>query len=486
MLRQAIEDAVAWQPTTEAEAKSDDDDDWTSLREDKGRTERANSRRFLKQHGDRVRFCHPWGKWLVWNGAHWQIDHGGAVLRLAMATADSVWMDAKDCLTKNVVDFAVATSSSGKLNAMLKLAAADVPVAVDDLDSNPWLLNCLNGTLDLRTGELRPHRREDNITKLCHTNYNAKAGSCCWDRFLESVFVDQPLIDFVQRLFGYCTTGEISEQILAVFYGVGSNGKTTTLNMVQETLGLDYAAAAPPSLLMEKKTETHPCELATLFGRRLIIAQETNSGARLAEATVKTLTGGDIISTRRMNENFWTFRPTHKIILSTNHRPRISGNDHSIWRRLVLIPFARKFWNADSGETGTDELRQDKTLALKLKNESEGILAWMVRGCLDWQRGGLRIPDSVRAATAEYRSAEDVLGRFVEACCLKQSGVRVKFAHLYAALETWSVEGGDNLPSKRSFGSWLKDSGFKEFANNGRWYLGLAMKADISNTEGTE
>ena len=161
-------------------------------------------------------------------------------------------------------------------------------------------------------------------------------------------------------------TGDVSEQVLAVFYGVGSNGKSTLLNALQTTLGTDFTSAAPPSLLMEKKSEAHPTELAGLFGKRLIVAQETNAGARLAEATVKILTGGDNISARRMREDFWTFAPTHKFVLVTNHRPRILGNDHAIWRRLVLVPFARKFWNPDKSETGPDELKQDKTLAVKL------------------------------------------------------------------------------------------------------------------------
>ena len=485
MLRQAIEDAKPWQPTTETEANpSDVGDEWTMLREAKGRTDRANSRRFLNQHGDKARFCHPWGKWLVWDGARWQIDDGGAVMRLAMATADSVWHDARDHLAqKEVVDFAVATSGHSKLNAMLKLTAADVPIAVDDLDSNSWLLNCLNGTVDLRTGELRPHRREDNLTKLCPTNFNRYAGSDHFDRFLEGVF-DGPTIDFMQRFFGYCLTGDVREQILAVFHGIGSNGKSTLLKAIEDTLGTDFSAAAPQSLLIEKKTESHPTELAGLFGKRLVIAQETNAGARLAEATVKILTGGDIISARRMREDFWTFPPTHKVVLVTNHRPRIVGNDHAIWRRLVLIPFTRKFWNPDKGETGPAELRQDKTLPVKLKSEAEGILAWMVQGCLDWQRTGLQIPDSVRAATAEYRSEQDTLGRFTDACCIRGDGVRVKFSDLFSNLETWCNEGGDNVPSKRIVGAWLKDNGFKEKTSNGRWYLGIALKANTATSKG--
>ena len=479
MLRQAIDDAKKWQPTTEAEAEPDDvGDEWTMLREAKGRTDRANSRRFLNQFGDRARFCHPWKKWLTWDGSRWQIDDGGAVMRLAMATADSVWYDAKNHLAqKDVVDFAVATSGAGKLSAMLKLAAADIPVSVDDLDANPWLLNCANGTVDLRTGELRPHRREDNLTTLCPTTFNRDAGSYHFGRFLEGVF-DGPTIDFMQRFFGYCLTGDVREQILAVFHGIGSNGKSTLLKAIGDTLGSDFSAAAPPSLLIEKKTEAHPTELARLFGKRLVIAQETNHGARLAEATVKQLTGGDRISARRMKEDFWDFDPTHKVVLVTNHRPRIVGNDHAIWRRLVLVPFARKFWNPDKGETGPAELRQDKTLSVKLTAEAEGILSWMVQGCLEWQRTGLQIPDSVRAATAEYRSEQDTLGRFAEQCCIISGMVRVRFAQLYDSLTKWCEENGDNLPSKRFVSAWLKECEFKDTTNNGLWFLGIALKAE--------
>ena len=351
-----------------------------------------------------------------------------------------------------------------------------------------WLLNCSNGTLDLRTGELRQHRHEDNLTKLCPTNFKPEAESYCWDRFLEGVFGGhQPTIDFVQRFAGYCLTGDVSEQILAVCYGVGSNGKSTLLNAIQDTLGLDYAMAAPAALLTVKRNEVHPTELADLFGKRFVVSQETEDGNRLAESLVKQMTGGDRIRARRLREDFWQFVPTHKLVLCTNHKPRVKGTDHAIWRRLVLIPFDHKFWNPDKGEFGPDELRQDKTLPVKLKAEAQGILAWAVRGCLDWQRCGLQIPDSVRAATAEYRSEQDTLGRFAETCCIRSDAVRVKFSAFYSDLEKWCNEGGDNVPTKRFVGSWLKDNGLKERSNNGRWYHGITTKSDSSDgTNGTK
>lgn len=486
LLRQAIEDARTWQPKVAKGLLAEEGSEWTSLTFDQGRTDRANSRRFLASYREQVRFCFAWGKWLVWDGTRWQIDSGGAVMRMAMAIADQVWMDAKGNLTKEIVNFAVKTSGHGSLKAMQNLAAADVPVSVADLDANPWLLNCPNGTVDLRSGTLKPHRREDNLTNRCPTDFNPDASSYNWDRFLEGLFGDSSVIEYLQRFFGYCLTGDVSEQLLSVLYGVGSNGKSTLLNAVQRTLGDDYTAAAPPSLLMEKKSEAHPTELAGLFGKRLVVAQETSAGARLDEATVKKLTGSDIISARRMREDFWSFYPTHKLMMATNHKPRIQGTDHAIWRRVVLIPFERRFWNPAKGEDGPDELRQDKDLPEKLAAESEGILAWMIQGCVAWQRGGLQIPASIQAATEAYRSEENSLGRFISERCLTGIVYKVKFADLYDALENWCSDNGDNPPNRKVFGQYLKDQGYKDRSSNGRWYEGIALSNEAPDLERLE
>ena len=165
----------------------------------------------------------------------------------------------------------------------------------------------------------------------------------------------------------------------------------------------------------------------------------------------------------------WFLKPSHYGLTPANGVTAV---------RLVLVPFARKFWNPDKGETGPAELRQDKTLPVKLAAEAEGILAWMVQGCVEWQRTGLQIPDSVRAATAEYRSEQDTLGRFAEQCCIISGMVRVKFAQLYDSLTKWCEENGDNLPSKRFVSSWLKEHDFKDTTNNGLWFLGIALKAE--------
>lgn len=480
LLKKAISDAREWDGTSEDVSPAKGGIDFTSIVDGAGRTDIANARRFHAVHGDKYRFCHEWSKALIWDGCRWALDSDGAAIRMATSVADSLWHEVARCPIDETIRFAKDSSRASGIAAMLRLAASLSSIGVDEMDVNPWLLNCLNGTVDLKTGNLREHRREDNITKLVPTSFNPEAKAPNWEAFLERVFTYSSMIDFVQRLFGYFLTGEVNEQVLTVFHGSGSNGKSTLLNAIQATLGNDYTDSAPPSLLMEKKSDSHPTELAAVFGRRLVIAQESSQGAKLAEAVVKQLTGGDAITARRMREDFWTFKPTHKLVLCTNHKPRVRGTDHAIWRRLVLIPFEQKFWNPASGETGTPELMQDKTLSQKLASEREGILAWMVRGCLEWQRIGLEIPPDVMKATAEYRSENDTIGRFVEDRCLTGQSLRVKFAVLYDALVDWCEEVGDYAPSKKIVGLWLRDNGFLEKHSNGAWYVGIDVKSEVS------
>lgn len=312
----------------------------------------GNGRLLAKLHGDKMRFCPLWDEWLIWDGARWQRDETGAARRLAQDVADLRFrfaISSPDSTADNI-KFAESCSNTARITAMLREAAVQFSIAIthEDLDRNPWLLNCPNGTVDLRTGELRPHCKEDLITKLCPTNYNPEAGSYNWDRFLEGIFAgSSPLVDFMQRFLGYSLTGEIQSELLPIFYGVGSNGKTTLIEAYQDAIGPDYTMAAEKDLLMSKEKQTHPTERADLFGKRFVSCVETGSGKGLDETLVKQLTGRDKIRARRMFENFWQFDPTHKLILCTNHKPRIKGTDHGIWRRVCLVPFTQIFWDAD-------------------------------------------------------------------------------------------------------------------------------------------
>lgn len=446
-----------------------------------GRTDLANSRRFVAMHGRDLRFCHPWSKWLVWDGTRWKVDDSGTVIRMAKAVADAVWAEARDTDGLPALQHAVKTASDRSVKAMLSLAASDLPILPAQLDSNPWLFNCPNGTLDLRTGELREHRRDDFIMKLCPTKFDPEAASWTWDRFLEGLFESGEVIAFLQRLCGYAVTGDQREQILPILWGDGSNGKSTFLVALMESIGPDYTMQAAADLLMVKRGETHPTEKADLFGRRIVCCIESDEGRRLSEAFVKSITGGDSIRARRMREDFWEFRPTHTVLLATNYKPEVRGGDHAIWRRLALIPFTRTFWNPDKGETGPEDLRQDKTLPEKLTAEAEGILAWAVRGCVDWQSGGLRVPDEVRAATSRYQAEEDRVALFIEENCVTgASHLKVRAGQLYAAYKAWCELIGEAPLSMTKFGGRVKKrSGVSTTTSNGVWYLGLGIRDEF-------
>jgi P4 family phage/plasmid primase-like protien len=430
------------------------------------RNDIGNAEHFAAKHRSSLRYCASWSKWLCWDGARWKLDEDDAVMRHAKEVVREIFDDALNAADDQILEWGVSSANISRMRAMVALAASELPILVSDMNQDSWMLNCQNGTVDLRTGELKPHRRSQCITKLCPTEYFADAESPIWLQFLQDVFVAPELIEFIRRLFGYFLTGDVSEQKLPIFWGSGSNGKSTLLNAFMRTIGDDYAMQAPNDFLMEKIGDSHPTEKASLFGKRFVSCVETEKTRKLAESLVKSLTGGEKIMARRMREDFWQFDPTHKIVLATNHRPIIKGSDHGIWRRLLLIPFEQQFEGA----------RKDRTLPDRLQAEAPGILAWAVRGCLEWQRAGLNPPASVLAATDEYKSQEDIIGRFVAECCDEYPHGNTRFAQIYARFETWAEDSGDFLPPKRAVGAWLKEHGYEEFSANGRCYRGIKIR----------
>jgi putative DNA primase/helicase len=342
-----------------------------------------------------------------------------------------------------------------------------IPIMPADMDRDGWLLNCANGTLDLRTGKLHEHRREDCITKLCNVEYDPKAKAPVFEKFLSDILGgNAELIGYMYRLLGYCISGDVREQILPICWGGGANGKTTLINAISDTLGEDYVIKANRDLFMAKKGDSHPAQMARLFGKRLVVCVETHEGARLDEGLVKELTGGDKIAARRMREDWWEFFPTHKAILVTNHKPEVRGTDHAIWRRLRLIPFTVTFADAD----------QDKQLGDKLKGESPGILARLVRGCLEWQREGLGTPSIVMAATRDYQSEQDRLGAFLSDRCAVGNDCRVKVSALYANYQDWCKKNGEAEGTGQAFGRAMAEKGFRK-DDGRRWYLGVMLQA---------
>ena len=303
----------------------------------------------------------------------------------------------------------------------------------------------------MRTGQIYEHDRTDYITKISNIDYDPTAKCPLWDEFLDFAMEgDQEVVDFIHRFFGYCLTGLVTEQVLLFMEGTGSNGKTTALLMIMHVLG-DYAIQGAPGLLLAKKGESHPTEVADLEGTRFVANSEVEKGKPFAEALIKQLTGSDKVRARRMRQDFYEFEPTHKLCIAANHRPIIKGNDEGIWRRVMRIP-----WNRQIPKNKKDPFFLDK-----LKQEAPGILCKLVEGCLAWQKDGLKPPAKVMLATEEYREEMDVLSDFMEELCVIGEAHRIPQKEFYLAYVDWCEELKQKPQNYRLFNRQMKERDFK-------------------------
>ncbi|MEN6356410.1 MAG: phage/plasmid primase, P4 family [Armatimonadota bacterium] len=436
-------------------------------------TDLGNAERFLARHGGDLLYCPSFGKWFVWDKMRWAEDETGKVIQRAALTVRKMLDEAQtlvdESAQKRLFKYARASESNNKIYAMLNLARAWLGISSDELDSDPWLLNCKNGILDLRNGELLKHRQDNYITKLVPWNYDPEAECPAWLGFLDSIFQgNQHIIDYIQRAVGYALTGVIREQCLFFLYGVGSNGKSTFLNVIQDVLG-DYAKDTPTESLMVKQNDGISNDIARLRGARFVTAVEAEADKRMAESLVKRLTGGDTITARFMRQEFFQFRGTFKIFLATNHKPGVRGTDDGIWRRIKMIPFLVRIPDSE----------QDATLPDRLREEAEGVLAWAVRGCRIWQKQGLGEPEEVTAATAEYRDEMDFLGPFVADRCILQATQSVKASDLYKEYLDYCDVNKDKPLSSTKFGRMMMDRpGIRKqrhSSGNGIEYWGIGL-----------
>jgi putative DNA primase/helicase len=465
------------------------------------RTDLGNARRFANQHRKSARYCTPWKAWFVWDGARWKRDESGKVRRLGRKVVRSIAAEAaaeeNDAKRKAILAWALSTESRKHFEAMVSLAESEegIAVAPEEWDQDPWLLNCLNGTIDLRTGELKPHRKEDLITKVCPVEYDPDAKAPRWEQFMREIFAgDEDLIAYMTRVAGMSLAAVDFVQELYILYGEGSNGKNVYLDTIQRILG-DYADQAEPSLLLSSKNESHPTGVADLHGKRFISASETDDGRKLAVALVKRLTGDGVLKARRMRENFFTFKRTFKLLLATNYKPEIPDTGNAIWRRVRLIPFLVKFVKKGQATSPPMVMPEDDTLKLSLSEEAPGILALLVRGCLEWQRDGMNPPAAVLAATDEYRKESDTFATFIADECVLDSALadwadprsspfKAKADRLYDRYQAWFKSSGERelLPS-RKFNAELRKRGMHSYTNNGTWFAGIGLRNDEHQRE---
>jgi P4 family phage/plasmid primase-like protien len=439
-------------------------------------TDSGNAERWVQMYGENFRFERASGKWMKWGDGVWKRD---ADLEAAFTTKEVARSFALNADNASDADMAEAlrkhsskSEAKARRDAMLALAQQETGVAVDPahLDTDPWILNVRNGTVDLKTGKLRKADRSDLCTKQSPVDYDENAQCPVFDAFLESSLPDVEVRSWLMRYLGYAITGVVHEHIFPVLWGlVGRNGKGTLIETVFGVLG-DLAMPVPTELIIEGKHEVHPNMKAQLLGVRLAVAAEIKSRDRLAESTVKHLTGGDSIRARFLGQEFFTFSPSHKLVLQTNFKPRVSGGDPALWARMRVVPFTVSFAG-----------REDVHLRTKLQAERSGILRRLVEGCLEWQRIGLGTAKAIEEATADYKADSDTLAAFCDEKLVFVKTARVSAGRLYKEFRLWSDERGEHPATQTAFGTEFRQAcpTLRRIKIDGiAHYEGVGLKAD--------
>ena len=408
-------------------------------------SDEALALRFAMRHADDLRYVAAWGKWLQWTGKRWRMDDTKLAFDLARRLCREV---AAEC---NEMKVATAIASAKTVAAIERLALADRRIAAttDQWDSDLWSLNTPDGAVDLRTGKMRAHDPLDYMTKITAVG---PSGDCPqFRKFLERITNgDAELIAYLRRVFGYALTGVTTEHALFFGHGSGRNGKGVTVSTIAGVMG-DYHVAAPAETFTASNSDRHPTELARLRGARLVTASETEEGRRWAESRIKTLTGGDVVSARFMQQNFFEYLPQFKLFIIGNHKPGLRSVDEAIRSRFHLIPFL----------VFIPKEERDKELVEKLKAEWPGILTWLINGCLEWQVDGLRPPQAVREATAAYLASEDDIATWIDQKCTRDPRAWEPTSALYQSWSTWAQSAGEFVVSMKRFSQALDTRNFR-------------------------
>lgn len=446
-----------------------------------GFNDSGNAERFLALFGQDVRYCPAFKKWLVWDKRRWVIDDLGLATKRAKEAMIQFFCQAVRAGSKDAEKFAKGSLNATRIKGLLEMAMCELPIDVKSLDTHHYLLNCLNGTLDLTTGELREHRRQDFITKLVHFDYKPDAECPLFTGFIHEIMGASPdsseselrrssgLVDYLHKAFGYSSTGDVSEKAIFCCFGDGNNGKTTLLETIAQVLA-EYSSQLVIDTLMTKRFESNnsSADIADLRGARFVTTSEGEEGQRLAEAKVKYLSAGmGKIKTARKYENHIQFQATHKLFMDSNHKPVVRGVDNAIWNRLKAIPF----------NITIPKDRIDKGMLEKLLGEAEGILAWIVEGCLRWQKEGLGEPPEVVETKKGWREEMDLLKDFVEDRCVVKEGTQCKSSELRMAYEDWAKKNGETVLSSKWFANRLKVLGCESGKIGGaRGWKGIGLK----------
>jgi putative DNA primase/helicase len=438
-------------------------------------TDKGMSNLLVELYGENIRYDVNTKEYLKYTGKRWEYDDLFDIYHLVDETINTLYdrmKNAEDSDRTAIYKHIKKSQSKSGIVAMVDLVKTRPGIAVraSMLDTDTMLLNCRNGTIDLRNGKLLPHNKEQLLCKMVDVDYLPDADCPTFQKFLNDIFDgDKELIHYVQKVFGYSICGATRDQKFFIHYGTGSNGKSTLMTVVNNILGDYYKAAAPETFINMGNNSSRSYDIASMPGVRMVGAIETKEGGKLEEAMVKQVTGEDVISARKIYGSPFNFKPHFKLHLAVNHLPNVTGTEIGMWRRIVAIPFLRKF----DGNNPKNPDYKDTMLPDKLQLEHTGILAWMVQGCLMWQSENLGSCRAVDNATNKYRSSQDLLADFLSDKCTIGKDKIVQSSTLYKTFHDWCIAGGISKPiTQKTFKQKLEDE--KEFVlvkgrNNNNW-----------------
>lgn len=465
--------------------------------------ERGDGLLFIAIHRGQFLYNNAAAEWMHWTGHHWERDimehHHRAVedvalkyLEIAYGLKDKIdkalaeenkdeanrLKETRDNLFKRVSKL---RSASG-CETCIKFARKNIePLAIhgEEIDTNPWLLPTKNGVIDLRNGIHSPGNPNDYLLKASPIEWKGLDVECpLFDQFILDICDNnQDQADYIIRVFGYGITGLVDEHIFPVFQGQGRNGKGVLVDILKFVLG-SLAGPIESEMLLDQgrsKNSGGPSpDVMRLKGLRIAFASETDEGRKFSSSKVKWYTGGDMLIGRNPHDKYPTeFDPTHLLLLLTNSKPHAHGDDYAFWERMHLIYFGLSFVNREP--KASNERRAVKGLINNLRKEASGILAKFVRGCLEWQKDGLRPPAVITEATAQYRRDEDLIAGFIEDCCEEKVGGKCGATEVYKAFENWyRREKGHKVPSPKVFGQ-LMGKKFERKKSGTYFYLGLVV-----------
>ena len=431
---------------------------------------------FSDRHGQDWRYIDGWSSWRHWNGAVWEKDNTLAVYDIARKITREVsnLAPALTVAQRRVVASARTVAAIERLARSARAHAA----SVEQWDADTMALSTPSGVINLRTGSLRPAKREDYATKstlVAPLNLGDPGLHCpVWIKSLQRwCGNDIDLEMYLQRFAGYCLTGITTEHALAFFYGTGRNGKSVFLDAIREIMG-DYAKVASMEMFQASQQERHSTEIAGLMGARLVTAQETQEGRRWDEAKIKELTSATKINARFMRQDFFEYTPQFKLFFAGNHKPGLRSVDEAMKARVHIVPFTITI----------PESERDQRLSHKLRAEYPGILQWMIDGCREWQTQGLNPPAAVKAATDDYMQSEDSFAEWIEECCELNLNAAGNIGDLYKSYKAWTERVNEFTPSAKRFGQTLESRGYssKKIMGYRRFYgIGLRQKPEIDS-----